>query len=467
MSCQRLSTVHGLAPEKLIKLAFKFLPYRTLQAVFATLHPAQHRILMQQRRRGVSLHHLADTLYYHQGATLSRLSRWNEMTVLQMQHELLKREQLDEGEEKSLSEWGLRIRLVCLMVEERRAWKEGKEQRRVDEEEDRRAWIAQCRAYEEEDEGEPMDIAVAASQEGGQVMFTSLIAEINGVEPSFKKNTTQVKSATARRRTVAETTLTSAPPLRQRTVPRHPQQHQAIDRYMAVAHNPWREPKRLAISSYEVMKQQELLEEAQIRGLEIDNGGKTHLVNILIIDDEAYAKLMGVLGCRFRAADFAQGEVKLYNQEVKRKRAEAEAKQQQAIREMHKKAKRDARVKAEKLVWEKKQAENKAAKAKEQEQRKRKRSDKIDSGCSSAPKKTKSTRAPPVRPGPRKTGTNKASSGDRKLVKMSVANDMKDAHDDDEDEDGLGDFIVDDLPQKPKRKSDVGGMARSRLIAGF
>jgi hypothetical protein len=50
---------------------------------------------------------------------------------------------------------------------------------------------------------------------------------------------------------------------------------------------------------------------------------------------------------------------------------------------------------------------------------------------------------------------------------MSVANDMKDAHDDDEDEDGLGDFIVDDLPQKPKRKSDVGGMARSRLIAGF
>ncbi|KAI4664651.1 uncharacterized protein J4E79_002949 [Alternaria viburni] len=170
MSCQRLSTVHGLAPEKLIKLAFKFLPYRTLQAVFATLHPAQHRILMQQRRRGVSLHHLADTLYYHQGATLSRLSRWNEMTKLQMQHELLKREHLDEGEEKSLSEWKLRIRLVCLMAEERKAWKEGKEQRRVDEEGDRRAWIAQCRAYEEEDEGEPMEIFVAAPQEGGQVV---------------------------------------------------------------------------------------------------------------------------------------------------------------------------------------------------------------------------------------------------------------------------------------------------------
>ncbi|KAI4664652.1 uncharacterized protein J4E79_002950 [Alternaria viburni] len=298
-------------------------------------------------------------------------------------------------------------------------------------------------------------------------MFTSLIAEINGVEPSVIKNTTQVRSATARKRTVAETTSTSTPSLRQRAVPRHPQQRQAIDRYMAVAHNPWREPKRLAKSSYEVMKQQELLEEAQIRGLEIDNGDKTYLVNILIVDDEAYAKLMEVLGCRFRAADFAQGEVKLYNQEVKRKRTEAEAKQQKATREMHKKAKRDARVKAEKLVWEKKQAENKAAKAKEQEQRKRKRSGNIDSGCASAPKKAKSKHVPAVSSRSRKTGTNKASSGDRKFVKMSIPNDMKDAHDDDEDEDGLGDFIVDDLPKKPKRKSDVGGMARSRLIAGF
>ncbi|KAI4656044.1 hypothetical protein J4E93_000760 [Alternaria ventricosa] len=298
-------------------------------------------------------------------------------------------------------------------------------------------------------------------------MFTSLIAEINGVEPSVIKNTTQVMSATARKRTAAETTSTSAPSLRQRTVARDPQQRQEIDRYMAVAHNPRREPKRLAKSSYEEMKQQELLEEVQIRGLEIDNGDKTYLVHILIIDDEAYAKLMEVLGCRFRAADFAQGEVKLYNQELKRKRAEAEAKQQQATREMHKKAKRDARVKAEKLVWEKKQVENKAAKAKEQEQRKRKRSGNIDSGCVSAPKKTKSKGAPPLPPRSRKTGANKASSGDRKFVKTSVANDMKDAHDDDEDEDGLDDFIVDDLPQKPKRKSDVGGMARSRLIAGF
>lgn len=70
------------------------------------------------------------------------------------------------------------------------------------------------------------------------------------------------------------------------------------------------------------MKQQELLDEAQVRELELDNEDKTHLVNILIIDDEAYVRLMEVLGCRFKAVDFAQGEVKLYNPEMKRKRAE-------------------------------------------------------------------------------------------------------------------------------------------------
>ncbi|KAI4943505.1 hypothetical protein J4E91_009415 [Alternaria rosae] len=426
MSCQRLSILQGLAPEKLIKLAFKFLPFRTLQAVFATLHPAQHRILMQQQHRGVNLYHLADTLYYHQGATLSRLSRWNEMTKLQMQHELLKREQLDEGEEKSLSEWGLRIRLVCVMAEERGAWREGEELGRAKEEE-----------------------------------------KINGLEPSVKKTTTQVKSATARKRAVAETTSTSTPPLRQRAIARHPQQHQAIDIYRLVAHNPRRKPKRLAKSSYKVLKQQELLDEARVRGLEIDDKDKTHLVKILIIDDEAYAKLMEVLGCHLKAVDFAQGEVKLYNHKLKRKRGEAEASQQHALLEVNRNKNRDARVEAQRLVWEKKQAENKAARAKEQEQRKRKRSNNSGSGYSSPAKRTNSNRAPPVPPGSRKTGADKIPSGDRKSVKMSAASDMEDTHDVDEDEDGLGDFIVDDMPQKPKRKSDVGGMARSRLIAGL
>jgi hypothetical protein len=82
MACSQLSTVRGLAPEKLIKLAFEFLSPSTLQAVFATLHPTKDHILEQHQRGRVSLHRLADTLYYHRGAMLSRLSRWNEMTIL-------------------------------------------------------------------------------------------------------------------------------------------------------------------------------------------------------------------------------------------------------------------------------------------------------------------------------------------------------------------------------------------------
>lgn len=39
---------------------------------------------------------------------------------------------------------------MCVMAEERKTWEEGKEQRRLKEEESRRAWIAQCRVYEEE-----------------------------------------------------------------------------------------------------------------------------------------------------------------------------------------------------------------------------------------------------------------------------------------------------------------------------
>jgi hypothetical protein len=91
MSCQLLKLARAQSPEKLIKMAFETLPERTLQAVFGTLHPKQHLILKQQHRRKVSMHCLADTLYYHQGAQLSRLGRWNDMTILQMQHELAKR----------------------------------------------------------------------------------------------------------------------------------------------------------------------------------------------------------------------------------------------------------------------------------------------------------------------------------------------------------------------------------------
>jgi hypothetical protein len=123
---------------------------------------------MQQRRRSITLHRLADTLYYHQGATLSHLSRWNEMTKLQMQHELLKRGKLDDGEETSLTEWKLRLRLVCVMTEEKKAWKEGAKERRCKEEEASRLWIAQCRAYKDEDDDNvPMDLTIVEEKTEG------------------------------------------------------------------------------------------------------------------------------------------------------------------------------------------------------------------------------------------------------------------------------------------------------------
>jgi hypothetical protein len=88
------------------------------------------------------------------------------MTILQMQHELLKRGKLEDGEETSLSEWNLRLRLVCVIVNERKSLKKSAKQVRVEEEEARRSWIAQCRAYEDEDddESEPMEIVVTAQE---------------------------------------------------------------------------------------------------------------------------------------------------------------------------------------------------------------------------------------------------------------------------------------------------------------
>jgi hypothetical protein len=99
---------------------------------------------------------------------------------------------------------------------------------------------------------------------------------------------------------------------------------------------------------------------------------------------------MDQIGCRVLAVDFAQGAVRHHNQNLRRERAEAEAAQQQTVREAHKKKKQEERVKAEKLAFEKRQAEKKAkelkqaADAKEHEQkRKRKAIQNPDSGYSS------------------------------------------------------------------------------------
>ncbi|CAN9142928.1 unnamed protein product [Alternaria alternata] len=166
MSCQLLKLARAQSPEKLIKMAFEVLPERTLQAVFGTLHPKQHRILEQQRRRKVSLHCLADTLYHHQGAQLSRLGRWNDMTILQMQHELAKRGKLEEGEATTLSEWKLRLRLVCLVTAEKEAWRKAASARLEKRTENKKAWAAQLAAYDEIDKDLSEGALVEAEHHG-------------------------------------------------------------------------------------------------------------------------------------------------------------------------------------------------------------------------------------------------------------------------------------------------------------
>jgi chemotaxis protein histidine kinase CheA len=133
-----------------------------------------------------------------------------------------------------------------------------------------------------------------------------------------------------------------------------------------------------------------LLDEAQVRELELDGEDKKYLVDVLVLNDEAYVELMDQIGCRVLAIDFAQGAVRHHNQNLRRERAEAEAAQQQDIHEAHKKKKQGERAKAEKLAFEKRQAEKRAkelkqaADAKEHEQkRKRKESQNPDSGYSS------------------------------------------------------------------------------------
>ncbi|KAG9192841.1 hypothetical protein G6011_11575 [Alternaria panax] len=163
--CQQLKLARAQSPKKLIKMAFQTLPLRDLQAVFGTKYPRRGRILLEQRRRKMSLHRLAETLYYHRGAQLSRRARWNDMTILQMQHELQKRDKLDESEYQTLSEWKLRLRLACVVKAENEAWKEGVKVREEKRVEARRAWAAQLAAYDQIDRERSEDAEMEQEQQ--------------------------------------------------------------------------------------------------------------------------------------------------------------------------------------------------------------------------------------------------------------------------------------------------------------
>jgi hypothetical protein len=87
---------------------------------------------------------------------------------------------------------------------------------------------------------------------------------------------------------------------------------------MAV-HKPERRPARLQKSLYIPMKRQQLLEEAQFRGLEIVDDNKGCLIEMLVINDEAYFELIQKLGDRYIAEEFAKGAVEQYHRELEHK----------------------------------------------------------------------------------------------------------------------------------------------------
>jgi hypothetical protein len=114
-------------------MAFNILSFHALQSVFTTKYPNREHILKQVQQHSFNhgLHRrLADTIYYNLGADLARRERWNEMTRLQLQHELQKRGKLHESEEDTLSEWKLRIRLALIMWEEKEAAAKAEEKER-------------------------------------------------------------------------------------------------------------------------------------------------------------------------------------------------------------------------------------------------------------------------------------------------------------------------------------------------
>ncbi|KAL1799812.1 hypothetical protein ACET3X_000154 [Alternaria dauci] len=168
-------------------------------------------------------------------------------------------------------------------------------------------------------------------------------------------------------------------------------------------------PNRQTKVSYENMSQRDLLNEAQFRALELEADYKPYLIEVLLINDTAYSELMGMFGDHFEALEFALGEVKQHNKELRQDRAAAAAKaatekrereqeetrkaQQQAAREARNKKRQEERAKTVELASKKKEAEENvkekkhAVEAPKQEQkRKRKIShDTNDSGYFSKP----------------------------------------------------------------------------------
>ncbi|RYN47698.1 hypothetical protein AA0114_g7566 [Alternaria tenuissima] len=159
------------------------------------------------------------------------------------------------------------------------------------------------------------------------------------------------------------------------------------------------------------MSQRDLLNEAQFRTLELDSEDKKYLVEVLVINDKAYFELIEMLGDPLEAVEFALGEVKQHNKELrqeqaaavkaaaertKRERKEALKVQQQAKREVQEKKRQEEREKTGKLAPKKKKVEKvkeeKHAVEAPKQERKRKR--KISQGADDSGYFSKSSSPP-------------------------------------------------------------------------
>jgi len=121
--CPQLKAMQQLPHAEILGRAFILLSRPTLQALFGTLvidEPRLKRVLLASRSQKTRrlLLKLAETLYYNKGARLCQQKRWNEMTRLQLENEVLKRGMANELEEEK-SELKLRIMLAAATVKER------------------------------------------------------------------------------------------------------------------------------------------------------------------------------------------------------------------------------------------------------------------------------------------------------------------------------------------------------------
>lgn len=203
------------------------------------------------------------------------------------------------------------------------------------------------------------------------------VAKASVLQPNSKAHEASTQEAAARNRIRAQQPhwhqpidhYQPAPP-----VPRLERQPKHFERPVPVVRKPERRPRRcLFKAQYQSIRSVDLIDEAKFRGLELFCQEKPYIVEVLLIDDEAYAELMDKLGNHHEAIEFAQGEVSHRNQELRRQRAITEAAKEQATREFsvkqQEKQQQKTRGETEKMAPGQVEEQEKTARVQEQERR--------------------------------------------------------------------------------------------------